>query len=346
SNNAKNISKSFSINKNRSDNVDSNTENKTPTIIKSKSVSLKTKKTTILNRVNKKQRLNTMTQKSSLHFYEEGDCELIAETTCFRIHKNIIALSSMVFKDLFASVSPTFDDMNIDQQTGRLIPRIPLTDESASNIEMLLSFLYPNTFFEIDWNSVADLLHLADKYIIDTLTAACVAFLKRSFHEHPMTTLQLAEKYRIAQLYKEASKLVLNSFDHIFYDPRRLQGLSKSTETKLKVQRQEYVEGLNKIYCVTVDRQFPPLQADHLRSKFEECVKDVCTFPLPAPSETWRKLHRVDCSRHFECREELRRLKPFISEKIIMMFGRYEPLLWKKSSYDDDDLYYPFIELD
>ncbi|KAG9299414.1 hypothetical protein G9A89_009366 [Geosiphon pyriformis] len=287
-------------------------------------------------------------KRSSVHFYEDGDCELIAETTVFRIHKNIISLSSIVFKDLFQSARPTSDDLTYDFQTGRSIPKIPLTDESMINIEMLLSFLYPNTFFEIDWEQVASLLYLADKYMIDTLTSACVSFLKRSFHEQPMNALKLAETYGLAPLYKESSKLVLDSFDHIFYDPRMLNGLSKETVTKLKCSRQEYVEGLNKIYCVTVDRQFPgpSLLNEHLRTKFEECVKDICAFPLPSPSDSWRKLNQVDCSRHFECREELRRLRPFIREKVVMMFGRYEPLQWKNSrnSYDEDTCY-PFIEL-
>ncbi|RIA92199.1 hypothetical protein C1645_765649 [Glomus cerebriforme] len=286
-----------------------------------------------------------MVIKSEIHFYGDGDCELIAENLLFRVHKNILVLSSAFFNGMFSAAQPSRDELITISQTGRTVARIELRD-AAKDIEQLLSFLYPNTFFEISWEDVENLLRLADKYIVETLTSACVAFLKRSYQDEPLRALKLAETYSIATVYKESSKLVLDRFEHFFYDSSNLDQLSKQTQKKLKVSRQQYVEGLNKIFCVTVDRRFPPLATDHLRTKFEECVKDICAFPFQTPSYSWMKLHQVDCNRHFECREELRRLKPFINEKIVAIFGcKYEPLAWARSSFDANDPCYPFIEL-
>ncbi|CAB4378345.1 hypothetical protein RhiirA5_396896 [Rhizophagus irregularis] len=286
-----------------------------------------------------------MAIKSEIHFYGDGDCELVAENLLFRVHKNILVLSSAFFNGMFSAAQPSRDELITISQTGRTVARIELRD-AANDIEKLLSFLYPNTFFEISWEDVENLLRLADKYIVETLTSACVAFLKRSYQDEPLRSLKLAETYSIATVYKESSKLVLDGFEHFFYDSNNLDKLSKQTQKKLKVSRQQYVEGLNKIFCVTVDRRFPPLATDHLRTKFEECVKDICTFPYQSPSYSWMKLHQVDCTRHFECREELRRLKTFIHEKIIAIFGcKYEPLAWARSTFDTTEPCYPFIEL-
>ncbi|CAG8518351.1 32943_t:CDS:1 [Gigaspora margarita] len=286
---------------------------------------------------------------SQIHFYKDGDIELLVEKIIFRVHKNILTLSSQFFNGMYQSATPSIEDLTAISNTGFSIPRVELRGDAAPDVEKLLSFLYPNTYFEISWGDVANLLRLADKYIVETLTTACVAFLKRSYQEEPLQALKLAEAYQISSVYKESSKLVLDDFEKFFYEPRNLEGLSRSTQKKLKVQRQQYVEGLNKLYCVTVDRRFPPLTAEHLRTKFEECVKDICTFPFHSPSYSWMKLHQVDCSKHFECREELRRLKPFIHEKIVSFFGgEYELLAWtiKAPNFDAaTELSYPFIEL-
>ncbi|CAG8533866.1 22880_t:CDS:1 [Racocetra persica] len=290
--------------------------------------------------------MTSISRNSEIHFYKDGDIELLVEKIIFRVHKNILTLSSQFFNGMYQSATPSIEDLTAISNTGVSIPRVELRGDAAPDVEKLLSFLYPNTYFEISWRDVANLLRLADKYIVETLTTACVAFLKRSYQEEPLQALKLAETYQISSVYKESSKLVLDDFEKFFYEPRNLEGLSRSTQKKLKVQRQQYVEGLNKLYCVTVDRRFPPLTAEHLRTKFEECIKDICTFPFHSPSYAWMKLHQVDCSKHFECREELRRLKPFIHEKIASFFGgEYETLAWTIKAPNFTDLSYPFIEL-
>ncbi|CAH1761861.1 14632_t:CDS:1 [Entrophospora sp. SA101] len=294
-------------------------------------------------------------KKNEQHFYQDGDCELKVENILFRVHKNILVLSSAFFSGMFSTAQPSKDELitvggGSSGNSLSTIVRIDLRDDASDDIEKLLSFLYPNTFFEISWADVANLLRLADKYIVDTLNSGCVSFLKRSYEDEPLKALKLAEIYMIDSVYKESSKLVIDKFEQFFYDGpvlnNNLQGLSRRTQLKLQVQRQQYIEGLNKLFCDTVDRRFPPLATEHLRTKFEECVKDICTFPFQSPSYSWSLLHQVDCSRHFECREELKRLKPFISAKISNYFGcEYETLAWNKSVSKESELHYPFIEL-
>ena len=283
-----------------------------------------------------------MYTRSDIHYYSDGDFEMVAENIVFRVHKTILFYASAFFETMFSNVRPTESDMSTDPFP---VPRLYLPNEKAANLEKLLTFLYPNTYFEISWDDVSDFLYLADKYLIEKLRKACEAFLCRGFYDEPLQALKLAEQYRIASVYKESSKLVLNNFEHFFHNAAETSIISPLTIIKLKVSRQEYIEGLNRLYSRTVDREFPPLSSEHLRSKFEECVKDICTFPIPNPSDVWSQLHGVDCSRHFECREELRRLKGFIHEKIVEFFGEYETLAARKSMNVDDIAYYPFIEL-
>lgn len=291
-----------------------------------------------------------MFRRSDAHFHDKGDIELIVEGVTFRVHREYLAMGSRFFMGKLTSARPSSDDeMGEEVSTRTSVPRMRLTDVSAQHIEKMLSFLYPEHFIEIDWDDVADMLRLAKLYQIEKLRLACEAFLRRSYREEPLRALALAERYGIQDVYKESSKLVLNDFEHLFYDVAAdgSKELSRDTQVKLKVSRQEYVEGLNKLYSVTVDRQFPPLSSEHLRTLFEKCVKDLCTFPLPRPAETWRQLHQVDCPTHFECREELRRLKSSIHEKITALFGQYEPIAWQRSrSSPDPNLYYPYIELE
>ncbi|CAG8649110.1 4490_t:CDS:2, partial [Racocetra fulgida] len=187
--------------------------------------------------------LSEVQRVAEIHFYKDGDIELLVEKIVFRVHKNILTLSSQFFNGMYQSATPSIEDLTAISNTGVSIPRVELRGDAAPDVEKLLSFLYPNTYFEISWRDVANLLRLADKYIVETLTTACVAFLKRSYQEEPLQALKLAETYQIASVYKESSKLVLDDFEKFFYEPRNLEGLSRSTQKKLKVQRQQYVEG-------------------------------------------------------------------------------------------------------
>src|ERR1051325_6424802 len=105
-----------------------------------------------------------MSTKSEIHFHDDGDCELVAETSLFRVHKMILVLSSAFFNGMFSTAKPSKDELITISQSGNLtertVPRIELRD-SSKDVEKLLSFLYPNTFFEISWEDVENLLRLA-----------------------------------------------------------------------------------------------------------------------------------------------------------------------------------------
>ncbi|PKY45504.1 hypothetical protein RhiirA4_401320 [Rhizophagus irregularis] len=142
-----------------------------------------------------------MTQKSSLHYYEDGDILVIVQNVTFRLHKNILSIASKVFQDMFKCAVASREDL----------PTISLTDTSSTIFENLLSYLYPHKFIPITWENIIEFCELADKYEISMVLEAADNFLKTYFQEKPLISLVLADRYRFKYIYKEASKLILDN---------------------------------------------------------------------------------------------------------------------------------------
>ncbi|PKC60828.1 hypothetical protein RhiirA1_467482 [Rhizophagus irregularis] len=142
-----------------------------------------------------------MTQKSSIHYYEDGDLLIIIQDTIFRLHKIILSISSKIFQDMFAYAKPSSNEN---------LPTIKLDENSIKPSQYLISFIYHDKNFKITWNCVEEISRLGDKYEVDIVLKAVETFLELHFVEKPLFSIILADQYRFKKVYKETSKLILD----------------------------------------------------------------------------------------------------------------------------------------
>ncbi|KAG9288830.1 hypothetical protein G9A89_001154 [Geosiphon pyriformis] len=202
------------------------------------------------------------------HYYENGDVILIVEDTLFRVHKQVLQLASPVFDDLFNLASSSEDNLT----------KVPLSAESAEEFGMFLSYLYPTSFVEINWDNVKILLHFGDKYMCNKVLLACECFLQRNIRRHPLKILLVAEEFHLKTVYREASKLVLdNFFEH--QKKREFQSLSLMTREKLHLDFFKYTSSLNDVavYWNTFKNN---------NYSTARIFNEICSFPLKPPSHT------------------------------------------------------------
>ncbi|CAG8493807.1 12881_t:CDS:2 [Acaulospora colombiana] len=151
-----------------------------------------------------------------------------------------MALASKVFQDMFTCASSSSDN-NDDNMT-----ELTLEGESELTFENVMSYIYPNTYVSINWNNIAEFLRVADKFIMDSLVSAAKTFLEQEFRKEPLEALYLADKYAFKEIYKEASKLVLEKLPD--YKTRSsFQELSIQTRAALNERYVRYTNALGKL---------------------------------------------------------------------------------------------------
>lgn len=64
----------------------------------------------------------------------------------------------------------------------------------------------------IHWNNVAELMTMAGKFDVPLLRRQCVAFLMASAAGKPIMAMKVAEDHAIPELYREASRYLLDSW--------------------------------------------------------------------------------------------------------------------------------------
>lgn len=70
----------------------------------------------------------------------------------------------------------------------------------------------------------------------------CVAFLMSSAAGRPIAAMKIAEDHELADIYKEASRFLLDNFSH--FDTKDLAILSEGTLLKLEKRRSWFLERL------------------------------------------------------------------------------------------------------
>ncbi|CAG8563924.1 5906_t:CDS:1 [Funneliformis mosseae] len=182
-----------------------------------------------------------MSANHKIHYHEkDGDIFLKAENTIFLIHKTFLSLSSEFFKDLFKLAKPSSNE-NVNIIDGTTIE---MNGETSESIERMLSFIYPNTFVEITWDNVEDLLRISNKFIISKLTKSCSVFLLHHFQENFLLSFTLADKYSFPKVFKESSKLLLDDFQKYRSDPT-YDELSQRAKLKLTDAWYHYTNSLH-----------------------------------------------------------------------------------------------------
>ncbi|GBB85620.1 hypothetical protein RclHR1_01210028 [Rhizophagus clarus] len=173
-----------------------------------------------------------MSQRNSVHYYEDGDLLIIVQDTIFRLHKIVLSISSKVFKDMFTYAKPSSYDN---------LPTVNLDENSIKPFEDLVSFIYHDKNFKITWKCVEEISRLGDKYEVDIVLKAVETFLELHFVENPLFSIILADQYRFKKVYKETSKLILDDLPNYKSKNEELfQKLSTNTRSLLLEKYLDY----------------------------------------------------------------------------------------------------------
>ncbi|KAG9307547.1 hypothetical protein G9A89_023112 [Geosiphon pyriformis] len=285
-----------------------------------------------------------MSQHCRSYYYEDGDVILIVAEKTFKLHRAILADASEVFDDMFklAQASDVKDK----------IPQIPLSGDSAEDMELLFWVLYEPDTVEINWDELHIILNLADKYLFGSVFAWCEQWISVEFHERPIEVLILADKFTLSHLYKESSKLILDDFP-AYRNLSLYKQLSDSTQQKLQSRYQKYCDGILQLKRhfgnrMQIDNnehtcQNPNMHRDLIKIYLQFCIWLINEGPEPpAPSNLHRNIysdifHLENNSMDSNCdAADLRR-----DETFLEFMGEFEQMVIFDDKYDD---FYIFIE--
>ena len=109
--------------------------------------------------------------------------------------------------------APFFDEaLTPHPHRRRIEARVCLREERASAVQDMLAFIYPHLECSVSWANVSDLLLLSRKFDMPLLRRHCIVFLLNSAAGKPIQAMKLAEEHIITDVYKEASRFLLDKF--------------------------------------------------------------------------------------------------------------------------------------
>nr|XP_019010346.1 uncharacterized protein I206_04814 [Kwoniella pini CBS 10737]OCF49127.1 hypothetical protein I206_04814 [Kwoniella pini CBS 10737] len=169
---------------------------------------------------------------------------------------------------------------------------VELHEESPAAFQDFLFWAYPHLECKVTWTNVENLLALSLKLIVPPLQKLCERFLMTHASGRPVMALCLAEVHSNSELYREASRFVL---DQPTWDQDEMQCLSAQTQLKLSNRRNWFLERLLKLG--SIDRADCPdlLKCQNqLDEKWRQAYSAVCRYGPPQPSVTFRCLRQLE----------------------------------------------------
>ncbi|WVQ72642.1 hypothetical protein IAR50_002201 [Cryptococcus sp. DSM 104548] len=179
------------------------------------------------------------------------------------------------------------------------IAEVELHEEKASAFQDFLFWAYPHLECKVTWTNVAPLLSLSTKLIVPTLQKQCYNFLLTHASGRPVIALALAEQYGNSELFREASRFVL---DQPAWDESEMQSLSVDTQLKLSTRRSWFLERLLKLGIIDVKKEYscrpdcPDPQRCQLQldEKWRQAHAAVSRYGPPQPSVAFRCLRQLE----------------------------------------------------
>ncbi|KAI0694429.1 hypothetical protein BC835DRAFT_1349557 [Cytidiella melzeri] len=119
-------------------------------------------------------------------WFEDGNIELIAEGTSFRVHKSVLAGSSDFFKDMFSLPQPPPEEPAGEVQSEQSeIPRLQ-TSETAQDLGHFLDVMYNSLKYfqkdsQITFTSLQAVLTLSQKFSSEELRTFAIGRLDAAF---------------------------------------------------------------------------------------------------------------------------------------------------------------------
>ncbi|RXK40539.1 hypothetical protein M231_02191 [Tremella mesenterica] len=181
---------------------------------------------------------------------------------------------------------------------------VELHETSPSAFQDFLMWAYPHMECKVSWTNVEDLLALASKLLVPSLQKMCENFLVSHASGKPIVALSLAETYEHADLYREASRFVL---DQSTWDHEEMSQLTETTRLKLSHRRTWFLERLLKLGSIDVRKEYscrvdcpdPAKCQTQLDEKWRQANSTVSRYGPPQPSVAFRAL-TVGCIRQLE----------------------------------------------
>lgn len=252
----------------------------------------------------------------STHIYPDGDILIIVDNVSFKVHKSILSLASVVFKDMIDHASSCEEE----------IPILVIEQENAQDFNDLLSFIYPQTYVSITQNNIERLLRISDKFIVESLIIACKKFLENNLRRDPMLPFLLADTYNFKSLYKESSKLILNNYQKFIHEPL-FKRFSEKARSSLNERYIKFFFGLCSISNGTILKDYihKCSNSKHHNVLEVELKNRVIKNLPPSPSTIYKKIFfQIDGDYNRKCNNHF--TNTYIPAKVGDLLGDFEAL--------------------
>ncbi|KAG6862219.1 hypothetical protein C0995_002149 [Termitomyces sp. Mi166 len=183
---------------------------------------------------------------------------------------------------------------------------IVLKEERASTFHDFLKFVYPHLECTITWNNVESLMNISHKLCVPPLQRECLAFLLTHAAGKPIKALRIAELFEEEELYREASRFVLDNPGG--WPEEEMATLSQETLLKLEKRRTWFLERVLKLGLTMIAKEYQccatcpdsAMCARLLEEKWKQAYFAVFRFEIrvmtgpPQPSMVFRYLRMLE----------------------------------------------------
>ncbi|KAG6864794.1 hypothetical protein C0991_007124 [Blastosporella zonata] len=177
---------------------------------------------------------------------------------------------------------------------------IALKEERASTFHDFLKFVYPHLECTITWNNVESLMNISHKLCVPSLQRECLTFLLTHAAGKPIKALRIAELFEEEELYREASRFVLDNPGG--WLDEEMATLSQETLLKLEKRRTWFLERVLKLGLTMIAKEYQccatcpdsPQCARLLEEKWRQAYFAVFRFGPPQPSMVFRYLRMLE----------------------------------------------------
>lgn len=150
------------------------------------------------------------------------------------------------------------------------------------------------------WINIFELFSFADKFEVPHLRRSCTSFLRAALAGRPIDAMALAERHGLEDIYREASRHVLENMPA--WEPDELEILSKETLLRLERKRTWFLERLLKLGLANPARDYechagcpdPPNCARLLHERWRIQYSNSFKYGPPQPSMIWRHLRELE----------------------------------------------------
>ncbi|KAG6896430.1 hypothetical protein C0992_008305 [Termitomyces sp. T32_za158] len=168
---------------------------------------------------------------------------------------------------------------------------IVLKEERASTFHDFLKFVYPHLECTITWNNVESLMNISHKLCVPPLQRECLTFLLTHAAGKPIKALRIAELFEEEELYREASRFVLDNPGG--WPDEEMATLSQETLLKLEKRRTWFLERVLKLGLTMIAKEYQCVSSYGSNAIYALSKLSLNNSP-PQPSMVFRYLRMLE----------------------------------------------------